>query len=82
MSQFKVIKSKDGKYETVSVPDPEDIKKKLAEQHKELRDMLDGNTQFHDDPFKKPPDPPVTDADEQTDIYGYWGHINMDADVE
>ena len=44
--------------------------------------MLDGNTQFHDDPFKKPPDPPVTDADEQTDIYGYWGHINMDADGE
>ena len=58
----KVITNKDGKMETITVPDPDP--NQLAELHKELRDMLDGNTQFHDDPYKQPevPLPEVTES--------------------
>ncbi len=52
MSTKVVVNPKTGKMETITVHDkvtPET----LAQSHRELRDMLDGNKQFHDDPFAK-----------------------------
>ncbi len=61
---IKVIKGADGKMQTVDVPeaDPHALEK----LHKEVRDMIEGNTQFHDDPFtpKSPPPAPVDDTDD------------------
>ncbi len=61
---IKVIKGADGKMQTVNVPEPDPHA--LEKLHKEVRDMLDGNIQFHDDPFtpKPPPPTPVEDTDE------------------
>jgi len=47
---FKVIQNpKTGKMETVDTPAPV-TKESLAELHKQTRDMIEGNTQFHVDP--------------------------------
>lgn len=70
MPTFKTVTNpKTGKMETVEVPSDEAIKRKLAQEHKELRDMLDGNTQFHDDPYTQIPVPEVTEL-EDTDESG------------
>ena len=72
---IKVIKNpKTGKSETVEVPDFD--QKALADLHKEVKDMLDGNIQFHDDPNTPPkPKPEVTEAsdDDQQDFW--YNHI-------
>jgi hypothetical protein len=46
-----VIDPKTGRSRTESAPDKAEIEKNLAEKRKELRDMLDGNIPFHDDPY-------------------------------
>ena len=63
---FKVVQNpKTGKMETV--PDvPKATPESLGQLHKEVRDMLDGNTQFHVDPLAKPA-PPSTTIDPQED---------------
>ncbi len=48
---IKVITNKDGKLETVNTPDPDPYA--LDRLHREVKDMIEGNTQFHDDPFSK-----------------------------
>lgn len=50
MSTYKVIKGADGKLSTQDGPSEEVAKIKLERTRRELRDMLSGNTQFHDDP--------------------------------
>ena len=72
---FKVIQNpKTGKMETVdelTKPTPES----LAQQRKELRDMLDGNTQFHVDPLTKPLEKPasiVPDAQDEDENPYQW----------
>ena len=70
---FKVVQNKQtGKMETV-----DDIVKatpeSLAQLHKEVRDMLDGNTQFHVDPMAKPiPVGEVIEAQEDDDNPFGW----------
>ena len=65
---FKVVQNpKTGKMETVDVVEKA-TPESLAELHKEVRDMLDGNTQFHVDPLAKPkPAPPL----EEENPYGW-----------
>lgn len=48
---IKIIKNKDGKFETITIPDPNP--KTLENLHKEVREMIEGNKQFHDDPYSK-----------------------------
>lgn len=49
----KVVKNKKtGMMETIEVPDHDP--KALADLHKEVKDMIEGNKQFHDDPYAKP----------------------------
>lgn len=73
---FKVIKNKDGKFETVSTPDPEDQRKTLEELHKEVREMIEGNRQFHDDPYKAPAEKvdhvPIDDTDDSAGFPEYF----------
>lgn len=40
----------------------------LERQRRELRDMIGGNTPFHDDPFKTPEAPPETAAVPEPDF--------------
>jgi len=72
---FKVIQDpKTGKMKTVDDL-PTATPESLAKQHKELRDMLDGNTQFHVDPLAKPPDKPasvIPDAQDEDDNPYQW----------
>jgi len=44
-----IINPKTGKMETVDHNGDEFMKNKVSRTRKELRDMLDGNTQFHED---------------------------------
>jgi hypothetical protein len=67
----KVIKNKDGKMETIDVPDTDPHA--LEKLHKEVRDMLDGNIQFHDDPYKQVDHTPVEHDD--TDDYGGFPYV-------
>lgn len=70
---FKVIQNpKTGKMETVEVAEKV-TKETLAETHRELKDMLDGNKQFHDDPFVPPKPIPLTDDkdDDDEDAYSF-----------
>ena len=60
---FKVIQNpKTGKMETVQ-DIPTVTKESLAELHKEVRDMIEGNTQFHTDPNSPPVVVPETPAE-------------------
>jgi hypothetical protein len=69
----KVVKNKKtGMMETIEVPDHDP--KALADLHKEVKDMIEGNKQFHDDPYAAPkPQEPVSPATTDED---YWyNHI-------
>jgi len=70
---FKVIQNPTtGKMETVEVADKA-TPESLAQLHKEVRDMLDGNIQFHVDPLAKPVPPAQTiDAQEEDDNPYGW----------
>ena len=70
---FKVIQNpKTGKMETVEVVE-KTTPESLAQLHKEVRDMLDGNTQFHVDPMAKPiPVGEVIEAQEDDDTPFGW----------
>mgnify|MGYP000493986246 CR=1 FL=1 len=69
---FKVIKNpKTGKMETVEVVEKA-TKETLAEAHRELKDMLDGNRQFHNDPYTPPKEEPTKlDDDDDEDVYTF-----------
>ena len=70
--QKVIVNPKTGKMETVDVPDgpsPES----LARQRKELRDMLDGNIQFHVDPRAAKPAVKPTPPDEPEEDGTGWG---------
>jgi hypothetical protein len=57
------IDPKTGKMETYGyADDPADLAKQIAKDRKVLRDMLDGNIQFHEDK-NTPPKPPEPQAD-------------------
>ena len=61
---IKVIKGPDGRFHTVGGPGDEEEKeqqKSLEELHKETRDMIQGNKQFHVDPYAKPVEPEKVD---------------------
>ena len=71
---IKVVKNpKTGMSETIEVPDHDP--KALADLHKEVKDMLDGNKQFHDDPYAAPkPDPHHgTTPDDEDAWYNHIG---------
>jgi len=71
---FKVIQNKQtGKMETVEVVEKA-TPESLAQLHKEVRDMLDGNTQFHVDPMIKPV-PPTNTVDPQEDNEDPFGWV-------
>jgi hypothetical protein len=61
---FKVVKNKDGKFETIDVPESDPHA--LDKLHKEVRDMIEGNIQFHDDPFKAPTPEIVEEVEEES----------------
>jgi hypothetical protein len=48
------------------------LAKKIAADRKVLRDMLDGNIQFHDDP-NTPPKPQV-ESPVDPNVYDYYGY--------
>lgn len=50
MSTYKIVKGKDGKFSTQDGPSEATVKAQLERTRRELRDMIAGNTQFHDDP--------------------------------
>jgi len=58
-----VTDPKTGKLHTVDSPSEESIRRKLAEQRRELREMLAGNVPFHEDQWskKEPPESPPED---------------------
>ena len=73
MSTKVITNPKTGKMETIEVYDKV-TKESLAELHKEVRDMLDGNKQFHVDPNAAPKVVPTTQIpDDGWD--GYWGTV-------
>lgn len=50
---MKIITGKDGKMETVNeLPSEKVTKADVDRTRRELRDMIEGNTQFHRDEFK------------------------------
>lgn len=49
----QVVTGKDGRLETIDARDP-CTKEKLERTRRELRDMLSGNKQFHQDEFAQP----------------------------
>lgn len=66
----KVVKNKKtGMSETIEVPDHDP--KALADLHKEVVDMIEGNKQFHDDPYKAPPAESQA-PDEQKEVEDHW----------
>jgi hypothetical protein len=64
---MKVITNKDGTMETVNDLPGIVTPQKVAQTRKELRDMLSGNTSFHEDDFVDPP----SDDDENV-TYTPW----------
>lgn len=71
---MKVVTNKEGKMETVPSSDV-DAQELLKKTRRELRDMLAGNTQFHEDEFKAPS---KSEEPQQLDIefpyfYGFTG---------
>jgi len=70
----KVIKGPNGKFQTAD-HDQTGERQAIEKLRKEVRDMIQGNTQFHDDPYKVPPKPKeVEDTDETGGIPEYWHH--------
>lgn len=68
---FKVVTNpKTGKMETVEVAEKV-TKETLAEAHRELKDMLDGNKQFHDDPYTPKPEGENKPDDDEEDVYTF-----------
>jgi hypothetical protein len=68
----KVVKNKKtGMMETIEVPDHDP--KALADLHKEVKDMIEGNKQFHDDPYAAPK--PVVGPDTTPDEDYWYNHI-------
>jgi hypothetical protein len=68
---MKVVTNKDGTMQTV--PHTDLSAEKLKQTRKELRDMLSGNTQFHDDEWATPKEVPILDEqddDGQIDFFG------------
>lgn len=51
MKKVKVVIKKDGKMETVSIEDT--IQEDLLTTRQEVKDMISGNSQFHEDPFNE-----------------------------
>ena len=70
---IKVIKGPDGKSQTIEVPDHDT--KALADLHKEVKDMFEGNTQFHDDPRAKPVPKPVQESPSPDEDDYWYNHI-------
>ena len=54
----KVITDRDGRMRTEQAADPDEARRRLAQQRRELREMLAGNVPFHTD-ANAPPAPPV-----------------------
>jgi len=67
---MKVVTNKDGTMETVPSSDV-DAQELLKKTRRELRDMLAGNTQFHEDEFKTPP--PKPEEPDQTEFPYFYG---------
>lgn len=68
---MKTITNKDGKMETVPSSDV-DAQELLKKTRRELRDMLAGNTQFHEDEFKTPEKPKEEErSDYQQSIFDF-----------
>ena len=83
--KFKVVTNPvTGKSETVQTAPDEEVKASLDRSRRELKDMIAGNTQFHDDPNKAPPEPPTEAAteEEKKEINwastGYWGYVQVE----
>lgn len=76
----KVITNKDGKMETIQDSSDEVMKRKLHDTRKALRDMLDGNTQFHEDklgPDKKPKEEVSGNTLPDIDFNNFYGMGNL-----
>lgn len=66
---FKIVTNPvTGKSETQTGPNEQVVQQNLEKSRRELRDMIAGNTQFHDDPFKTPEAPPETAAVPEPDF--------------
>jgi hypothetical protein len=63
-----IVNPKTGKMETVQDSSEEQAIRKLRETKKELREMLDGNVQFHTDTLG-PPNPVVPDEASENDAF-------------
>lgn len=72
----KIVKNpKTGMSETIHVPDHDP--KALADLHREVKDMLDGNKQFHEDPYAKPRQPVLPKELSQEDEDHWYNHIGF-----
>jgi len=74
------------KSETQTGPNEQVVQQNLEKSRRELRDMIAGNTQFHDDPNKAPPEVPTEAAveEEKKEINwastGYWGYVQVETE--
>ena len=83
---FKIVTNPvTGKSETQTGPNEQVVQQNLEKSRRELRDMIAGNTQFHDDPNKAPPEAPTEDAateEKKNEINwastGYWGYVQVE----
>lgn len=74
MSTRVITNKQTGMMETITVPDHDP--KALADLHREVKDMIEGNTQFHDDPYT-PAKPllDVTTGNEEDQQDFWYNHI-------
>lgn len=71
---FKVVHNpKTGKMETVEYT-PSVTPESLAKQRREVRDMIEGNVQFHDDPMAAPKPVEPSEYKPDDDIFSYMGY--------
>ena len=82
---FKIVTNPvTGKSETQTGPNEQVVQQNLEKSRRELRDMIAGNTQFHDDPNKAPPEAPteatVEEKKKEVDwaSTGYWGYVQVE----
>ena len=76
----KIVTGADGKMRTEDCAPPKGAEE-LRRLRKELRDMLDGNVQFHDDPRAAPkPAVPVGEATEAPQMVCYCAYLGGSCD--
>lgn len=71
---YKIVTGPDGKMSTQDGPIEGEAQRSLEKTRRELKDMIAGNTPFHEDNIGKEKDVPKQVVEELEDHpYGQWG---------